>query len=101
MPSTSFVERPELTEYLRCGILAHGFARVRCTTCHHEIVVAFSCKRRGLCPSCPARRMADTAAHLVDHVLPRPPYRQGVFTVPQGAAAPVGARSSVDHLGRQ
>jgi hypothetical protein len=33
------VER-ELTEYLRCGVLAHGFARVRCTTCHDEIVVA-------------------------------------------------------------
>ncbi len=76
------VER-ELTEYLQCGVLAHGFARVRCTTCHDEIVVAFSCKRRGLCPSCTARRMADTAAHLVDHVLPRAPYRQWVFTIPK------------------
>jgi hypothetical protein len=36
-----------------------------------------------LCPSCTARRMADTAAHLVDHVLPRAPYRQWVFTVPR------------------
>src|SRR3954464_15051012 len=77
-----YVER-ELTEYLRCGVLAHGFARVRCTTCHDEIVVAFSCKRRGLCPSCTARRMADTAAHLVDRVLPSAPYRQWVFTVPK------------------
>ena len=33
------VER-ELAEYLRCGVLAHGFASVRCTTCHEEIVVA-------------------------------------------------------------
>jgi hypothetical protein len=40
-----YVER-ELAEYLRCGILAHGFARVRCTTCHDEIVVAFSGKER-------------------------------------------------------
>ena len=76
------VER-ELTEYLRCGVLAHGFARVRCATCHDDIVVAFSCKRRGLCPSCTARRMADTAAHLVDHLLPRAPYRQWVLTVPK------------------
>ena len=37
--------------------------------------VAFSCKRRGLCPSCGARRMADTAAHLVEHVLPVAPHR--------------------------
>jgi hypothetical protein len=27
--------------------------------------------------------MADAAAHLVDRVLPRAPYRQGVFTVPK------------------
>ena len=65
-----YVER-ELATYLRCGILAHGFTRVRCQTCHDEIVVAFSCKRRAICPSCTARRMADTAAHLVDPVLPR------------------------------
>jgi len=77
-----YVER-ELAAYLRCGILAHGFARVRCQTCRDEIVVAFSCKRRGICPSCTARRMADTAAHLVDRVLPRAPYRQWVFTVPK------------------
>jgi hypothetical protein len=84
-----YVER-ELAEYLRCGILAHGFARVRCTTCHDEIVVAFSCKRRGLCPSCTARRMADTAAHLVDHVLPRAPDRQWVFTVPKALRLRLG-----------
>lgn len=46
-------------------------------------MVAFSCKRRGICPICTARRMADTAAHLVDRVLPRAPYRQWVFTVPR------------------
>ena len=51
-----YVER-ELAEYLRCGILAHGFARVRCQACADELVVAFSCKRRGICPSCTARRM--------------------------------------------
>ena len=70
-----YVER-ELAAYLRCGILAHGFARVRCQTCRDEIVVAFSCKSRGICPSCTARRMANTAAHLVTRVLPRAPYRQ-------------------------
>ncbi len=38
--------------YLRCGILAHGFARVRCDDCAAERLVAFSCKGRGVCPSC-------------------------------------------------
>jgi len=77
-----YVDR-ELAEYLRCGMLAHGFARVRCQACDDEILVAFSCKRRGICPSCTARRMADTAAHLVDRVLPQAPYRQWVLSVPK------------------
>jgi len=44
-----YVDR-ELAEYLRCGILAHGFARVRCSTCHDELLVAFSCKRHAAEP---------------------------------------------------
>jgi hypothetical protein len=36
-------------------------------------VVAFSCKRRGVCPSCNARRAHDTAIHLVERALPRVP----------------------------
>lgn len=44
--------------------------------------MAFSCKRRGICPSCGARRMAQTAAHLVDHVIPRVPVRQWVLSFP-------------------
>jgi len=33
--------------------------------CEEELV-PFSCKRRGICPSCTGRRMAELAAHLVD-----------------------------------
>jgi ribosomal protein S27E len=62
--------------------LAHGFLRLRCADCAHERLVAFSCKRRGFCPSCGARRMAETAAHLVDHVIPRVPVRQWVLSFP-------------------
>ena len=72
----------EFEEYLKCGRLEHGFLRVRCETCHQEKLVAFSCKRRGFCPSCGARRMADSAAHLVDEVLPTRPIRQWVLSVP-------------------
>jgi prevent-host-death family protein len=35
-------------------------------SCGFERLVAFSCKLRGLCPSCAARRMADTAAQFTD-----------------------------------
>ncbi|MGH8480817.1 MAG: transposase zinc-binding domain-containing protein, partial [Gammaproteobacteria bacterium] len=42
----------------------------------------FGCKRRGFCPSCGARRMAEAAAHLIDHVIPRVPVRQWVISFP-------------------
>src|SRR5439155_16476084 len=70
-----FVER-EFREFLTCGALGRGFARVRCENCAFERLVPFSCKRRGFCPSCGGRRMAEQAAHLVDHVLPHVPVRQ-------------------------
>jgi ribosomal protein S27E len=72
----------EFDAYLKCGMLEHGFLRVRCESCHDEKLVAFSCKRRGFCPSCGARRMADSAALLVDDILPRQPMRQWVLSVP-------------------
>ncbi|MEZ5517131.1 MAG: transposase [Gammaproteobacteria bacterium] len=68
--------RQEFTDYLRCGRLEHGFLRVRCESCNHEKLVAFSCKRRGFCPSCGARRMVESAALLVDEVLPARPLLQ-------------------------
>jgi len=80
-PLPTYVER-ELRAYLRCGILAHGFGRAECRVCHRQIVVAFSCKMRGLCPSCNARRMCNSAAHLTDRVLPDVPVRQWVLSVP-------------------
>ncbi|GAG88930.1 unnamed protein product [marine sediment metagenome] len=70
-----YVQR-EFEDYLRCGRLEHGFLRVRCDSCHTEHLVAFSCKRRGFCPSCGAQRMAESAALLVDEVLPEQPVRQ-------------------------
>jgi hypothetical protein len=76
-----FVTR-EVEDYLRCGLLRHGFAELACTRCGNRMLVAFSCKHRGFCPSCTGRRMADVAAHLVDHVLPAVPVRQWVITLP-------------------
>ena len=72
----------ELRAYLKGGILAHGFVRFRCEDCGESRAVAFSCKRRGWCPSCMGRRMVDTAARLVDEVLPQVPVRQFVLSLP-------------------
>ena len=72
----------EFQDYLRCGQLEYGLVRVKCNGCRHEHLVAFSCKRRGFCPSCGARRMIETSAHLVDHVIPEAPVRQWVLSFP-------------------
>jgi hypothetical protein len=77
----AYVQR-EISDYLQCGILAHGFLRLGCDTCHKELLLPFSCKRRGFCPSCAARRMAQTVAHLVECVIPWVPTRQWVVSIP-------------------
>ena len=33
----------EFRKFLRCGVLAHGFARIRCGDCAFERLVPFSC----------------------------------------------------------
>ena len=76
-----FVEQ-EFRDFLRCGWLAGGFARLRCGACGLDRLVTFSCKGRGFCPSGGGRRMAERTAHLVDHVLPDVPIRQWVLTLP-------------------
>jgi hypothetical protein len=81
-PMPGFAEE-EFRRYLKCGILAHGFARAHCSDCGHDFLIAFSCKGRGVCPSCNARRMAETAAHLVENVIPRLPVRQWVLSIPK------------------
>jgi len=77
----AFIER-EFREFLTCGILAHGFVRLRCEGCALERLVPFSCKGRGFCPSCGGRRMTERTAHLIDAVLPWVPVRQWVLTMP-------------------
>jgi hypothetical protein len=104
----------EFEAYLKCGRLEHGFLRVRCDTCHAEHLVAFSCKRRGFCPRCGARRMAESAALLVDEVFPEQPVRQWVLSVPyalrflfasrpdiMGAALGIVYRVIATHLARK
>ena len=80
-PLPDYVQE-EFDAYLKCGRLEEGFLRVRCEHCHAEKLVAFSCKKRGFCPSCGARRMAETAALLADEVLPERPLRQWVLSLP-------------------
>jgi hypothetical protein len=80
-PVPGFVE-DEFRGFLQCGVLEYGFLRLRCQTCGFSRLLAFSCKGRAFCTSCGGRRMADTAAHLVDRVIPAVPVRQWVLSLP-------------------
>jgi Putative transposase/Transposase zinc-binding domain len=79
-PLPRYVEH-DLRGNLRCGVFAHGFVHCRCQSCGHDLLVGFSCKGRGTCPSCAGRRMCDVAARLVDRV-PSVPVRQWVLSLP-------------------
>ncbi|MBI4583966.1 MAG: transposase zinc-binding domain-containing protein [Planctomycetes bacterium] len=72
--------------FLRCGDWHFGFLRLRCVNpdCPErtERLVPYSCRSRGLCPSCGQRRAIEWAERMVEEVLPLVPYRQLVFTIP-------------------
>ena len=80
-PLPRYVER-ELRRFLSCGLLDRGLTRLRCPRCGKDMLVAHSCKGRGVCPSCAGRRMAATALHIAANVLPDCPVRQWGLVVP-------------------
>ena len=73
----------ELRRFLGCGDIGRGFLRMRCQACGEPRLIPYSCKTRGPCASCAARRMSDTAAHVVDRVIgSKVPVRQWVLALP-------------------
>jgi len=72
-----------VARYLDCGLFESGFARVRCTRCPNEFLVAFSCKGRGLCPSCGAKRAAIFSDMLHSQLLADVAHAQWVFSIPK------------------
>ncbi len=70
-------------KFLGCGVLEHGFARIRCDACAHEYLLAFSCKCRYFCPSCHAKRLAIWTQWLDTALLGPVPHRQVVLTLPK------------------
>lgn len=77
-----FHVKKEINNYLKCGVLEHGFLRFKCSQCSHEKFVAFSCKGRTICPRCTGRVMASTAKNLVNDVIPPVSVRQWVLSLP-------------------
>ena len=70
-------------KYLECGDLHQGFARIKCPDCHHEFILAFSCRGRWFCPSCHNKKVVQFGHHLKETILYPVPHRQYVFSIPK------------------
>ena len=66
-----------------CGDFEGGFARVYCDACRAAYLVALSCSRRVVCPSCAAKRGAIFGALLQEEILEPVGHGQWVFTIPK------------------
>ena len=79
--------RPAIREvverYLDCGNPRSGFARIRCPDCRGEHLLTFSCKTRGFCPSCHAKRREEWGQWMRETLLLDVPHRQVVLTIPK------------------
>jgi len=74
----------EFREFLTCGVLAHGFTRLRCADCTLSASCPSPASGAASTRAVGERRMAERAASLVDEVLPRVPVRQWVLTLRGG-----------------
>lgn len=69
--------------YLDCGNLRCGFARIRCPDCGEDRLLRFSCRTRGFCPSCHAKRLEEWGEWMREELLLDVPHRQVVFGTPK------------------
>ena len=69
--------------YLDCKAPEGGFARLRCQACGAEKLLTLSCKQRGICPSCDAKRATAFAAFLKDELLENVGHKLFTFTLPK------------------
>ncbi len=72
-----------VARYLDCGVAEAGFARLKCDGCGSERLLTLSCKQRGICPSCDAKRAAAFAAFLSDELLENVGHCLWTFTLPK------------------
>ena len=70
-------------KYLDCGNPKCGFARIKCSDCGREKLLMFSCKVRGFCPSCHAKRREEWGEWMREKLILDVPHRQVVFTIPK------------------
>ena len=76
------VVRKVVNQFLDCGLLDNGFARVRCPQCKTEFFCAFSCQVRNFCSSCQQKRAVLFAEKLREEILAPVHHRHFIFTIP-------------------
>jgi len=72
-----------VAEFVGCGRLQGGFARIRCPKCRAEHLLAFSCRTRNFCASCQAKRSVLFAEKLTSEILAPVPHRHWTFSIPR------------------
>jgi len=77
------VVRRVVEQFLDCGDLRCGFARLWCPNCRRDLLLPWSCRRRCFCPSCHQKRALLFAEHVDEEVLGDLPVRQYVVTIPK------------------
>jgi hypothetical protein len=77
------VVRHVVEQFLDCGDLRCGFARLWCATCRKDLLLPWSCRRRCFCPSCHQKRSLLFAEYVDEEVLGDLPIRQYVVTIPK------------------
>ena len=77
------VVKEVVKRYLDCGNPKCGFARIRCPSCGEERLLMFSCRTRGFCPSCHAKRLEEWGDWMRGELLLDVPHRQVVFVIPR------------------
>ena len=70
-------------EFLDCGRLQGGFARIRCDKSCKEHLLAYSCRTRNFCSSCQAKRSILFAEKLTGEILAPVPHRHWTFSIPR------------------
>jgi hypothetical protein len=72
------IVRRVVEQFLDCGDLTCGFARLRFLACGKDLVLPWSCRRRCFCPSCHQERALLFAEYVDEAVLGDLPDRQYV-----------------------
>ncbi len=58
------VVRHVVNQFLDCGDLRCGFARLWCPSCRKDLLLPYSSRRRCACPSCHQKRALQFAEHV-------------------------------------